>query len=119
MKQLNLRSLSINDLLSLRDRVTKAISTRIHAERRDLESRLQRLSEFGSVPGKRGPRKGTKVAPKYRNPLNPLETWTGRGRQPRWLAAAIKAGKKIADFRIGEAAPARKRRGRKPRKARA
>ena len=34
--------------------------------------------------------KGAKVAPKYRNPENPSETWSGRGRQPAWYAAALK-----------------------------
>lgn len=37
--------------------------------------------------------KGSKVAAKYRDPANPSQTWSGRGRQPRWYAAAIKAGK--------------------------
>lgn len=41
-----------------------------------------------------------KVAPKYRNPANPQETWTGRGRQPRWLAGETAAGKKLEDFLI-------------------
>ena len=41
-----------------------------------------------------------KVAPKYRNPANAQETWTGRGRQPRWLAGEIAAGKKLEDFLI-------------------
>lgn len=45
-------------------------------------------------------RAGVKVAPKYRNPANPKETWTGRGRQPRWMAAQVKAGKKPEDFLI-------------------
>lgn len=39
-------------------------------------------------------KKRGKVKPKYRNPAKPSETWSGRGRQPRWFAAAIKAGKK-------------------------
>jgi DNA-binding protein H-NS len=39
-------------------------------------------------------KKRAKVKPKYRNPANASETWSGRGRQPRWFAAAIKAGKK-------------------------
>lgn len=30
------------------------------------------------------------VAPKYRNPSNPSETWSGRGRQPAWFAKALK-----------------------------
>ena len=41
-----------------------------------------------------------KVAPKYRNPANEKETWTGRGRQPRWVAAEITNGRKLEDFLI-------------------
>ena len=44
--------------------------------------------------------KGVKVAPKYRNPANPKETWTGRGKHPRWMAALIAKGKKADDFLI-------------------
>ena len=52
------------------------------------------------------PRKTTKgrslgkVAPKYRNPANAKETWTGRGKQPRWLAAETAKGRKLEDFLI-------------------
>lgn len=49
---------------------------------------------------KAGGRKLGKVAPKYRNPDNPKETWTGRGKQPRWMAAMVKKGKKPEDFLI-------------------
>lgn len=45
-------------------------------------------------------RKLGKVAPKYRNPGNKAETWTGRGKQPRWLAAEVAKGKKVEDFLI-------------------
>ena len=45
-------------------------------------------------------RKLGKVAPKYRNPANPAETWTGRGKHPRWMAALVKKGKKPEDFLI-------------------
>jgi DNA-binding protein H-NS len=61
-----------------------------------------------------------KVAPKYRNPENPAETWAGRGLKPRWLAAALKSGKKLDDFMIGgvvkEAAKPVKRKVRAKRK---
>lgn len=43
---------------------------------------------------------GSKVAPKYRNPTNPSETWSGRGRQPRWLAALVQKGKEPSEFLI-------------------
>lgn len=41
-----------------------------------------------------------KVPPKYRNPANPTETWTGRGKQPRWLAAYTTKGRKVDEFLI-------------------
>lgn len=41
-----------------------------------------------------------KVAPKYRNPENGDETWTGRGKQPRWLAAFTAQGRGADEFLI-------------------
>ena len=41
-----------------------------------------------------------KIAPKYRNPANAAETWAGRGKQPRWLAAETAKGRKLEDFLI-------------------
>lgn len=43
---------------------------------------------------------GTKVAPKYRNPGNEKETWTGRGKQPRWLASLTAQGRNLNEFLI-------------------
>ena len=63
----------------------------------------------GASAGTRAPR-GTatkktrksigKVPPKYRDPADPENTWTGRGKQPRWLAAQTAKGKKVEDFLI-------------------
>jgi DNA-binding protein H-NS len=55
------------------------------------------LMEHGAFARKK---KRAKVKQKYRNPANAKETWSGRGRQPRWFAAAIKAGKKESSLRI-------------------
>ena len=52
---------------------------------------------------KKATRKGRKlgkVPPKYRNTADKSETWTGRGKQPRWLAAQVAKGKKVEDFLI-------------------
>jgi DNA-binding protein H-NS len=57
----------------------------------------------GKTPAKTQKTKGKptgKVAPKYRNPANPAETWAGRGKPPRWLAAEVATGKKIEDYLI-------------------
>ena len=46
--------------------------------------------------------KGAKrpVPAKYRNPDNHAETWSGRGRQPRWLAPLTKSGRELTEFQI-------------------
>jgi DNA-binding protein H-NS len=49
---------------------------------------------------KRSKLAGRKVKPKYRNPANKNETWAGRGKQPKWIVAALKSGKKLEDFAI-------------------
>ena len=41
-----------------------------------------------------------KVAPKYRNPANSAETWAGRGKQPKWLAAETGQGRSLDEFLI-------------------
>lgn len=69
-------------------RRTNARGTYADLDRVRDESALKRL-------GIRGLRKATV---KYRNKDNPLQTWTGRGRQPRWLAAALKKGASLKDF---------------------
>lgn len=43
---------------------------------------------------------GRKVAPKYRNPDNAAQTWTGRGKQPLWFVAAVNGGKTREELQI-------------------
>ncbi|WP_299791329.1 H-NS histone family protein [uncultured Marivita sp.] len=46
------------------------------------------------------PKKGSKSAPKYRNPANPEQTWTGKGRKPNWVNDALASGKTMEDLKI-------------------
>ena len=103
-----LSSMSIDALIKLRDDIGSALSRKAG----QLQSELAALGEGGwltagkkAVGRPRGSKiKGRKVAPKYRNPKNRVETWAGRGAMPRWMAAQIKAGKKREDFAIDKAA---------------
>ena len=98
---MNLKSMSIDKLSKLRSEIDAVISSKVIEARRAVRGqlgKLDRLSTNGSrakAGGARGP-----VAPKYRNPANPAETWAGRGLKPRWLAAALKSGKKLEHFSI-------------------
>jgi DNA-binding protein H-NS len=100
---MNLKSMSIDKLSKLREEVDAALSTKVIEERRAVQAELGRLERLATSRTGRGGRGGPRgsIAPKYRNPENPAETWAGRGLTPRWLAAALKSGKKLQDFVIG------------------
>jgi DNA-binding protein H-NS len=104
MKNSDLKSKSVEDLWNLHELVVAELSRKIGAERARLEGRLRQLS---AAVGDRGLRRGRrpypKVPPKYRNPSNGSETWAGRGKQPRWLTAELRSGKKLSDFLIHRA----------------
>ena len=59
---------------------------------------LEQFIEYGSHKRKKTTRKA--VEPRYRNKSNSAETWTGRGKQPRWLVEEKKKGAKLEDFLI-------------------
>ncbi|SRR6266403_4372943 len=109
-KKFELEAMSVDDLWSLHERISGILSTRIKAEKHELEKRLAILSrgtdmggQTGSLPAlyERPRRRYPVVLPKYRNPQT-SETWSGRGKHPRWLIAAMKSGRKIEEFRISE-----------------
>jgi DNA-binding protein H-NS len=99
---MNLKSMSVGQLTSLRQQVEAALNSKVIEKRRVIESKLAKLGSFEGGATPRGVAR-KKVAPKYRNPDNNKETWTGRGMKPQWLAAAIKAGKKLDHFLIANA----------------
>ena len=119
-RKINISRLDVDSLMDLRRRVESALS----GYRSTLEHQLEALgSSVASFGGKmpRGMRgsslKGRKVAPKFRGPGG--ETWTGRGNQPRWLAAAIEEGKLLESFLIDKsAATAKKTKVKRPKKGR-
>ena len=103
-----LKTMSIDKLRDMKSKIQAALSAKVTERRRELESELSKLAGFaggGKAKSARGGRTGP-VAPKYRNPDNPAETWAGRGLKPRWLTTAMKGGKSLEDFAIGGTAKA-------------
>jgi DNA-binding protein H-NS len=104
MKPRDLESMSVDELWSLHEFVSAALARKIQAETARLDQRLRQLGlGAGAHNGKEmshARRPYPRVFPKYRNPAKPSETWAGRGKKPRWLAAQLKSGKQIDDFRI-------------------
>ncbi|MDR3489342.1 MAG: H-NS histone family protein [Bradyrhizobium sp.] len=111
-KKPNLDAMSVDEMWKLHEEIVRILSARLTSEKRELEKRLAHLRRENEMPQsvssdnklKKGAsgerRKYPRVLPKYRNLKEPFETWSGRGRQPRWLIAALKAGHTIDEFVI-------------------
>jgi DNA-binding protein H-NS len=100
-------ALPTDELWALYEKITASLIARLTADIRTCEKRLKQLN--GLVRTRRvrkttGRRFYPTVAPKFRNPDQPSQTWAGRGKQPRWLTAHLSSGKRIDDFRIEQAA---------------
>jgi DNA-binding protein H-NS len=114
MKPCDFESMSTDQLWALHEKITATLAGRLAAEKASLEKRLQQL-KGGVEANTNGRNVGhasrpyPQVFPKYRNPAKPSETWAGRGKQPRWLTAQLRSGKKLDDFRIQSSDRARRR----------
>jgi DNA-binding protein H-NS len=100
-----LEKMSFADLSDIERQIERLKIEKQSAERDALRQRLTDMAKkegFGihELFGRGRKGKGT-VAPKYRDPKNSGNTWTGRGRMPRWMVAATKGGKaRKEDFLI-------------------
>jgi DNA-binding protein H-NS len=98
----NLALLSLEALFKLRDDVAAALSRKADALKKQLASLGSDYAEVGRIAvygRKRGSAlKGRKAPIKYRDKAG--NHWSGRGAQPRWMTAAIKAGAKRDDFLV-------------------
>jgi DNA-binding protein H-NS len=92
MRNGQLEKMSLKELVALETKVKAAIDEKRVSERAEMRSKMEEMARASGFSvaelfgGRRG--KGGKVAVKYRNPKNPSETWTGRGRRPNWMTEA-------------------------------
>jgi DNA-binding protein H-NS len=112
-KKINFDAMSIDEMWQLHEKIIEILSSRLAAEKRELEKRLAQLRQEKDMPRlefqdqqakepAKGRRRYPRVFPRYRNPDDASETWSGRGKRPRWLAAALTTGRKIEDFKIAD-----------------
>ena len=100
---INLNDMSLKELKDLQGQVNRAISSFEDRKKRqalaELEEKARALGfSLAELTGASLPRK--RAAVKYAHPSNPAETWSGRGRKPRWFAQAIVSGKTPDDLAI-------------------
>ena len=92
---MDLNTLTLKELKKLRKDVDKTIADFENRKKREALSELEKkAAELGfSLSDLTGTAKVKKVSPpKYRNPNDATQTWTGRGRIPLWMKALENAG---------------------------
>lgn len=99
---------SLKELIAQREAIDRQIEATSKQEREDAIAKVRTLmSEYGlrlaDLSARATPKaragSGKKVAAKYRD-KSTGETWSGRGLKPKWLNAAVAAGRKIDEFAV-------------------
>lgn len=103
--KIDLNSLSLKDLKDLQSQVARAISGYEDRRKKELIAELDEIAKakgfsFAELTGASPGRKRSPSVAKYANPANAADTWSGRGRKPRWFSEALANGKKPEDLAI-------------------
>lgn len=103
---MDLSNMSAADLRMLQESIKQELKKREAQEIANARNQIMAIAQSvgvslkdligsGSVRAKSGP-----VAVQYRNPENASEQWTGRGRQPNWIKAALETGRTLDALRV-------------------
>ena len=101
----NLNAFSLKELKELQSQVAKAIATFEDRKKKEALSELEEKARamgfsLAELTGTNVARKRAPATAKYANPADSSDTWSGRGRKPRWFEAALNAGRTPEDLAI-------------------
>jgi DNA-binding protein H-NS len=97
--KINFAAMSVDELWGIREEISKLLKAKIPAEKKILELRLNSL--HSAKIDLRARRPYPPVVPKFANPDDPTQVWSGRGKQPRWVAEKLASGLAAEDLSIG------------------
>lgn len=98
----------LDELIQLRDDLDKLITQRQKERKKELKQQFYDMAQKEGLSvdeildlnsPKKGPRKGSKAPVKYEKDGN---TWTGRGRKPKWVNELIESGGEIEEYLVAE-----------------
>ena len=105
MSNVDLNEMSLKELHAVAEQAQQTIEKKRKDGVKELRKKiLQDIKDNGLTlgdvfPALKGKTRGP-VAPKYANPADETETWTGRGRKPKWVEAELSSGKTLEDISI-------------------
>lgn len=102
---MNLETLSLKELKDLQSQVARAIAGYEDRRKREALAELEEKAKamgflLAELTGAAKTRKRSPSVPKYANPTDKSDTWSGRGRKPRWFSEALAKGKKPESMAI-------------------
>lgn len=108
MAKVDLADYNLSELKGLQAEIEKEIKARQQQEVTKAREQILAIAQGLGVSieellangGAKSKGSGKKVQAQYRNPADNAQTWTGRGRQPRWIAEGLAGGKSLNDFKI-------------------
>ncbi|PWQ99011.1 H-NS family nucleoid-associated regulatory protein [Leucothrix arctica] len=105
MSTIDYDTLSKSDLLNIMKEIPLEIKKRDKSLKKDLREKMHKLAEesgysLEEILDKSKTKPTKKAAAKYQNPEDDNLTWSGRGRKPLWIIAALEAGLTLDDLAI-------------------
>lgn len=102
---IDINGLSLKELKDLQSQVAKAIASFEDRKKKEALAELEEIARakgftLAELTGLTVARKRAPASAKYANPADSSDTWSGRGRKPRWFVAALAAGQTPEDLAI-------------------
>jgi DNA-binding protein H-NS len=102
---MDLNTLSLKELKELQSQVARAIAGYEDRRKREVIAELDDIARangfsLAELTGAAAARKRSHSVAKYANPANKADTWSGRGRKPRWFSEALARGTKPESMAI-------------------
>jgi len=97
----SLQIAATDTLKEWRQAIDSELKKREARERAEARKKIKELAEAHGIDlATLAPSGGGKPEPKYRNPNDQFQTWSGVGRKPKWVEAWLAAGKPLEELAI-------------------
>lgn len=99
-------TMNLRQIEALEARIADAKAAAVEEAKVEVKAQIDVILERSGLtiadlyPSARRAKGHSKATVKYRNPKDPSQTWSGRGRKPNWLVNATKKGAKLESFAI-------------------
>jgi DNA-binding protein H-NS len=99
VRKTNFASMSVDELWEIYEEISKLLEAKMLAEKKKLERQL--ISLHPAEVDLKAHRFYPPVVPKFANPDEPSQVWSGRGKQPQWVKEKLASGLALEDLSIG------------------